>query len=148
MGRKRERWRSLDAAERWQLAKLAIALPLWDIALRLFGYGRLRTAIERNTPAAGSQTATRPHVEAGEHLAKLAAMAGNSIPLFNTSCLRQALFVYWRLRRGGLAPELLIGILPQAGQLNAHAWVELDGTALGQPGLLHRPFVAPAESAN
>lgn len=126
---------------------LAIALPLIDIALRLFGFRRLQGAIDRITPRAGLQPTTPTHLEAGERLASLAAMAGRSIPIFNVSCLRQAIFVYWRLRRRGLGPELMLGVLMRAGQMDAHAWVELDGTALAQPGLAHQAFTTRSTAA-
>lgn len=147
MGSKWKRWRLLSRAERRQLTRLAIALPLMDVALRALGFRRLRDALDRATPGAGSQPATAGHLQKGESLARLAVIAGHHIPLFNTTCLRQALYVYWQLRRHGLAPDLKIGVMPHAGALDAHAWVELDGTALAQPGLAHRAFAAGPGSA-
>ena len=121
---------------------MALALPCMDLLLRAFGYKRLLAWIGRATPQAGSELFAGDGVKAGEQLAWHSALAGGRIPFFNTSCLRQSLVVYWRLRRLGFSPELRIGIRSLPGQLDAHAWVELEGIALGQSRLAHQAFVA------
>ena len=121
---------------------MALTLPCSDLLLRAFGYRQLLAWIERATPQAGSNPNARDGSKAGELLAQQAAIAGGRIPFFNTSCLRQSLAVYWQLRRIGFSPDLRIGIRPLRGQLDAHAWVELEGVALGQSRLAHQAFVA------
>ena len=59
------------------------------------------------------------------------------------TCLRQALLVHWLLRRRGFSPELKLGVRKQADAFDAHAWVELQGVALGQGELTHVPFAGP-----
>jgi len=62
--------------------------------------------------------------------AALIAIAGR-YALGNGTCLRQALFLWWRLRRRGHRPEIRIGVTLQDG-FAAHAWVELGGRPLAQ----------------
>ena len=45
-----------------------------------------------------------------------------------------------KLLRRGFAPELKIGVRKQDGAFDAHAWVELQGVALGQSELVHQVF--------
>jgi len=47
------------------------------------------------------------------------------------TCLAKALVVSWLLRRRGVPAQLVIGVSKARGQLQAHAWVELDGAAVG-----------------
>jgi hypothetical protein len=56
------------------------------------------------------------------------------------TCLRQSLLIYWLLRRRGFDPELKLGVRKEQAGFDAHAWVELQGVALGQADLAHSPF--------
>jgi Transglutaminase-like superfamily len=48
-------------------------------------------------------------------------------------CLFNALVLFRLLREQGEAAELVIGLLPEATDQRAHAWVELDGRDVGPP---------------
>lgn len=119
---------------------MALALPCIDVLLRIAGYRRLLGWIERFTPQAGTKPFAREGIITGETLARHATMASGQIPCFNTSCLRQSLLVYWRLRQSGLAPELKLGVRKQGESIDAHAWVELQGHSLSPAPILHQPF--------
>jgi len=69
-------------------------------------------------------------IAAAEADAAVIAIAGR-YALGNGTCLRQALFLWWRLRRRGHRPEIRIGVTLQDG-FAAHAWVELGGRPLAQ----------------
>jgi hypothetical protein len=43
------------------------------------------------------------------------------------NCLVRSLCLQWLLRRRGVASELRIGARLVGGQLESHAWVEVDG---------------------
>lgn len=47
-------------------------------------------------------------------------------------CLEQSLALAWLLRRRGVPAELRIGVQPRP--FYAHAWVEVDGRPLNEPG--------------
>ena len=66
--------------------------------------------------------------------------------LYPMRCVPRALALRWLLGRHGLASELKIGVLRQGEALAAHAWVERDGRAIGEPaGIEERfaPLAAP-----
>jgi hypothetical protein len=139
-------WRrfiALGWREQRLLLALLLALPILRIALWRFGYTRTRAAIERWTARYPKRAPSRRDLETAESLAELAKIAGRRAPLAAT-CLPQALAVYTVLRRRGLDPVLRIGVRKTEDRFEAHAWVELAGYPLAQPGLDHQPLPIPS----
>jgi hypothetical protein len=66
--------------------------------------------------------------------------------LYPMRCVPRALTLRWLLGRHGLPTELKIGVLRQDGTLAAHAWVERDGRAIGEPAGIEERF-APLGTA-
>jgi hypothetical protein len=137
------RLRAMPARERFQLSWMAATLPLVHGALRVFGYARTRAWLERHSQHPAPRVATPTDLESAHSAARIAAIAGRR-GLVTATCLRQALLVYWLLRRRGLQPELRIGVRRQADAFDAHAWVELDGHPLQQSPVVHSAFVGKA----
>jgi hypothetical protein len=54
-----------------------------------------------------------------------------------TRCLLRSLVLLRLLARRGTTGQLIIAVLPGAAVLEAHAWIEHDGTALLPPGEEH-----------
>lgn len=116
-----------------------LLLPMVHFALAVLRFQRVRGWMERSSTL-GTPLACTPAAIAGAiHLAELAAIAGRrgAVP---ASCLRQALVVWWWLRRRGLPAQLRIGTSGSGTSFAAHAWVELDGIALAQADLPYRSF--------
>lgn len=132
-------WLALPRRERRIVLCLLLELPLVAALLRVAGYVRSRRWLEMLSERSMRRPATALELQQAHRLAELAAIAG-ARGAFAASCLRQSLLVYWRLRRQGFAPCLRIGVRKDAGAFDAHAWVELQGEALAQPGLMHVAF--------
>jgi len=139
MRRRLAQWRSLSVAERRTLAFLAITLPVVAGMLRLVGVARTRRCLARFEGNPPVLAMTEGVMLAAERLAKLAGIAGRRGAVTAT-CLRQAIAVHWLLRRRGLDPEIKFGVRKHDGQFDAHAWVELQGVALGQRRMEHIPL--------
>lgn len=135
-----DRWMSLSWGERWLLLGLILGLPVIAAMIRVLGVFRTRRWLERFSSKAASREADPDSLRAAERLAELAAIAGRRGAI-TVTCLRQAMMVYWLLRRRGFAPDLKIGMRSQDGVMDGHAWVELGGVALNQPNLNHVAFV-------
>lgn len=134
------RWKELSSRDQLRVATFAALLPGISVALRLLGYKRTRAWLERAfRPPLQPRPVTAAWVQQGEHLAGLARMGARFTPA-NTSCLRQALLLHTLLRRQGLPTDIQFGVDAQRGTLDLHAWVEMDGQPLGQPGLRHARF--------
>ena len=144
MARRWERWQTLPSKERNLLMAMLLALPAVSASLRIFGFARTRGWMERTSRTDTRRHAMQSEVADAERLAVLAAIAGRHGPI-RATCLRQSLLVFWMLRRRRLAPELKLGARRTGSLPDMHAWVELDGTPLGQDRLTHVAF-APLQA--
>lgn len=133
------RWRRLSGSDKGIVFQLVPLLILVDVLLRLFGLRRTRRWLR--WVAFGPDDKTSPDADEkarAQRTAALAAVLGEHGP-WRIGCLRQALAIEYLLRRRNLPAELHIGTLKNGdGQLQAHAWVELDGVALGQSRPQHQ----------
>jgi hypothetical protein len=132
-----KRFLELEPAERRTAVRAFVALGWMSIALRLRGFRRLFTAIERTTPAV---------VPSGEDLRRARSYArwisaASRHHLLRANCLERSLVLHRWLRRERLPSVLRIGVRTDDGKLIAHAWVELANEPLGDPpdalGLFH-----------
>jgi hypothetical protein len=133
MMRRLRRFLALSPAQRRLFVGAWLALPVVDLMLRVLGLQRTERILERTsatTSLSRAPTQRGPAMAAAEADAALIAIAGR-YALGNGTCLRQALFLWWRLRRRGHRPEIRIGVTLQDG-FAAHAWVELGGRPLAQ----------------
>ena len=133
------RWRELSFQEKKWLLWMLLLLPIISAALRLFGYKRSHAWLLRHSHAGAYFAADTDALQHAERLAQLANIAGRRGAITAT-CLRQAMLLEWWLRRLGLDAKLKLGARLQEGQFDAHAWVELEGWALGQVEMNHRAF--------
>lgn len=133
------RWWALPTRDKVNLFILMLLLPCVHAALALLAVHRVRGWLERHSAGRATVACSPERLAAAQRLAELAAIAGRRGAVA-ASCLRQALIVWWWLRRRGLSPQLRIGTLGSGAEFAAHAWVELDGIALAQRDLHHRPI--------
>lgn len=120
---------------------MLLGLPAVHLSLSLVGYMKTRRLLERLSSGNLRREATAEDLDAARQLEHLTAIAGQH-GLINATCLRQSLLLYWMLRRRGLAPELRLGVRRESGDLDAHAWVEVDGRSLDRSATRHHAFVA------
>jgi len=74
----------------------------------------------------------------------MVAAAGRSL-FSRPNCLERSLALWWLLRLRGLAADLRLGARKEGTRFEAHAWVELDGSALSDVGEVQIQFM-PFES--
>ena len=86
-------------------------------------------AWRRNSQQAGLPLGMH-EVDYAQRCCALTAIAARHGPV-KSNCLPQALVLQDLLERRGLTTELRIAVLPGSRPLEAHAWVELSGIALG-----------------
>jgi hypothetical protein len=110
-----------------------------DLGLRAFSFARLERWLAP-TPADRASD----EKEVGRLVWAAAAAARHH--LYPMRCVPRALTLRWLLGRHGIPSELKIGVLRQAGTLAAHAWVERDGQAIGEPAGIEERF-APLGTA-
>lgn len=133
------RWWALPPGERGLYLRLVAGLSVIHALLATLGYVRTRACLLRHVGRVEGRLANTSDLHSAQRLAALAAIAGRR-GLLSATCLRQALLVDWLLHRRGLNPILQLGVRKRDDKFDAHAWVELEGVALGQAAIEHQPF--------
>jgi hypothetical protein len=99
------------------------------LAIRLVKFDRLKEFPLRTNNKTMTQADTLTFVWERQRLVSMAAR----LHLLSITCLPRALTLRWMLGRRGVTTQLCIGINRFASGMLAHAWVELDGQAIGEP---------------
>jgi len=129
-------------ADLWAFARAWAVLLAVDLGLRAFSFARLE---RRLASAPAGLAPEEPEEEAlGRLVWSVAAAARHH--LYPMRCVPRALTLRWLLGRHGILAELKIGVLRQDGALTAHAWVEREGRAIGEPAGIEERF-APLGAA-
>jgi hypothetical protein len=135
------RFNALERPARGLFLRGALLLPLVSLSLRLRGFRSTQAMLERFFKTASTEKdspAQRERVALAVRMMHAAVRYGIGQP----SCLEESLVLGWLLGRQGVVTELRIGIRKEDGKFGAHAWVELDGTALNQPDGQHQHYAA------
>ncbi len=113
---------ALTATDQVLLVRALAWVVLARVALWFVPFTRLRAAADGLRPSSFRRGADPRRIAwAVERSARVVPRA---------TCLSQALAADAMLRRAGRMPTLRIGVAKDAGTLEAHAWLELDGEVL------------------
>jgi hypothetical protein len=138
------RFLRLTGRERRIVLEAVAALPAARLAVRVAGISICKAALARSLAIEKSGANDAGMVERAQKIARLESAAARNL-FFRVTCLEQSLVLCWMLRRRGMSPMLRVGARKEADRFEAHAWVELDGTVLGDASGEHQHF-APFES--
>ena len=137
----RKFWR-LSCLERQLFIQALLLLPLSALALRLISFKRLQSFLIHLAPVKQPSKEIPPNARSTHVLVQAAARHG----AYCATCLPQSLTLWWLLRRQGVESDLRFGARKEAGQIEAHAWVELLGIPLNDTLDVDQRF-KPFESA-
>ncbi len=116
--------RGLSAADWLVLAEAWWTLPAFWMALRWVSYDRLGRGL----------VGGKVDLAAVERLHRLVAWASR-LQLLPMTCLVRACTLRRMAARRGLQAQVRIGAARSAEGIHAHAWVEVDGQAVGEDGV-------------
>jgi hypothetical protein len=121
--------------------RAAVLLPLLTISLRLRGFRSTQGLLQKFL---GASQNSLPEETISQRIAitsrmVLAAARYSPIP---STCLERSLSLWWLLARQNIATQFRIGVKKDGEKFAAHAWVECNGIAVGEPGASHLHFVA------
>lgn len=133
-----QKLRRLPAEERWLLVQSAVLLPIVHLALKFISVARLQGLVTR------AMRAPRPRQISPQATARMVRIAAHR-GLYHFKCLDQSLVLGWLLRRHGTDARIVFGARKEDNQMEAHAWVEVDGLALNDD--IHQHF-SPFEELN
>jgi len=115
-----------------------LMLPAVHLLLATIGFDRTLRLLGRWS--SGPST-SRAVPEQPKRVAQLLRASGNA-GLHPRNCLRESLVLWFLLRRKGFQPNLRLGVRrEEAGDLEAHAWVELAGEVLNDDPDVGQRFI-------
>jgi hypothetical protein len=123
----------LSSRELLVLAQAAVLLPTVRMACRFVTFARLQSISDR---MAGPSRANSLGPEVAARLVRIAADRG----LYRARCLERSLVLRWILCREGVDARIILGARKDDNEMQAHAWVEVDGVSLDDANNIHRPF--------
>jgi Transglutaminase-like superfamily len=119
-----DRWRSLDATERRITVRAAVTIIR---AIAILKAGGVRRAVAWADRAPGDTTSP----ESPASIVRAVDRAGRYVP--GSTCLAKSLALVRLLRGRRLGASVRFGTL-RGEKFEAHAWVELNGVPLTEPG--------------
>jgi Transglutaminase-like superfamily len=128
----------LSRGERRLLAQGWAALLLAWLGLRLLPFQELlpwAAQVHQQAPRPGSD-ATWATIDGVERAVRRAAVH-HLVPV---RCLVRALATQWLLGQRGIKTELRIGVRKEAGVLQLHAWLEVEGRPIGEAEAVEERF--------
>jgi Transglutaminase-like superfamily len=139
------RFSALEPDARKLFLRAAALLPFVGMSLHARGYKKTQGWLQKRLE---SRKVFALNLESpGELVRKTCRMvrAAEHYGLTRSTCLEESLALWYLLGRQNINSRIRIGVRRQAGEFEAHAWVEYEGEALNQPEELHRHY-APFES--
>jgi hypothetical protein len=148
----------LSARELWVLVQAAVLLPAVRCALRFVTTTRLQLLGVRTLTGSGPGRPTPlpsrpPDSETEAHNIELPQTTGRSPEtiarmvriaaehgLYRAKCLEQSLVLRWLLQRQGIDARIVFGARKDDEQMQAHAWVEVNGVALSEDNGVYQDF--------
>jgi hypothetical protein len=130
-----DRWRALGRDEKRLVLGAALAVGVAAAGLRVAGVRRMLRAA---APKIGGRALTPPEIRTRVNAID---RAGRYVP--GGTCLAKSLALAWMLRRNGVAAMVRIGVRT-GGRFDAHAWVECEGTPIGDAPDGYTAFVDAA----
>src|SRR6516165_4443115 len=135
------RFSGLPGAAKMLFLRTALLLPAIRLSLRLRGFRTTQRFLEARVAPARPPLSEAAAERDSLMVSRMVAAAARYCPI-PSSCLERSMALWWLLARRGIAAQLRIGARKDAGKFEAHAWVERNGTAIGEPESWHLHYQA------
>lgn len=117
----------LNSADRATLVRAYAYLTFVDLAQRVLGFERLMTRLRFPADVPVQHTEhTHPHLTRAQGYARWLDVASRH-HIVNAQCLHRSLALAFWLSRDEIDNFVRIGVRKNGAELQAHAWVEVDG---------------------
>src|SRR5262245_26047097 len=131
------RFNSLSGAAKADFLRAVLLLPLIRISLRLRGFHETQKFLRRYAAVPGGAPLSDLEADAGsQQVCRMVLAASRRLPAPG-NCLERSLTLWWLLARHGITSQLRIGARKTGERFEAHAWVERNGEAIGEPEGTH-----------
>ena len=138
------KWRKfigLSASERLLLSQSLVLLPFTALTLQVLGlknYQRLLDKLSRGNDRLVDRDERKLRDQIHKTV-RLVDAAGRHGP-YRAKCLPESLTLWWLLRRQGIESQIRFGARKNARRMEAHAWVEFEGTPLNDSADVRERF--------
>jgi hypothetical protein len=119
-------------------------LPFLTLFLHFRGFRYTQRLLQRLLPARINSVPIAPGDPRVALTSRMVLAAARHSPISST-CLECSLALWWLLARQGIAALLRIGVRKDGEKFAAHAWVEHEGVAVGEPEDTHIHYAAFAQ---
>lgn len=129
-------WLRLSLAEKCELALVVVLALLAEVAVKAVSLPRLASALgiglTRSDTPPRNEPSRRPRPTDWAFVDRRARMVDRVYKHWprRSSCLRRAVVLGFRVRRAG--PTLIFGVAREGSGLRMHAWIEINGTVVGE----------------
>ena len=137
-----QRYKALDPVSRRMFRRAVLLLPLVRWSLRLRGYGKTLTSLQRRVRPRATGLESSPEVKEAVQFTCRMLRAAVRYSLVQFTCLEESMTLWYLLREQGITACLRIGVRKENEEFEAHAWVEHGGEALNQLEALHHHYAA------
>ena len=138
------RFSGLPRPAKLLFVKVCLLQPWITLSLRLRGFKATRRMLQ-GLCGAVIPAPVEAESDIQTKLVSRMVLAAAKHSLFPSTCLERSLMIWWLLALRGITAQLRIGVKKSADKFEAHAWVERDGMAVGDPNETHLHYAAFAK---
>ena len=128
----RRRFKQLQQLSIFEFKVLLLSillLPILALTIKFKGLKWTQAVLSNHIADINMSFPENKQLKIAQKVARMVSIAANH-SFYSANCLKKSLLTWWLLRRRGIAIELKIGVNKNAGDFNAHAWVECRGHVL------------------
>lgn len=144
-----------EAPSLWSIAVVLVSLSRVSLALRVLGFKRLYSVLNRKAGRIATRRATGAQragagcrapraqgvgLDEARRTAALVVLANRRYSPIEARCLVESLTLWWTLCRRGIGADLRLGVRTSVGLLQSHSWVEYQGVPLNDSEEVGRVF--------
>jgi hypothetical protein len=122
---------ALSSTERSLFTQALVLLPITAAGLRILRFERARSVLMHASPIDGHLVDDKLLLERAYITGRMTGLAVAHSP-FPVTCLQQSLALWYLLRRQGIESDFRLGLRKADGQIEGHAWVEVNGRVLSE----------------
>ncbi|MBV6623084.1 MAG: lasso peptide biosynthesis B2 protein [Rivularia sp. (in: Bacteria)] len=130
-------WRKFSLYQRYLFLQALILLPLIHLSLNFWGFKRTYSILGNTGNIGNGENLISSQILTTVSMVKTAAKYYKW-----ATCLRKSLALWFLLRRQGIVTELQIGTRFEKEEFQAHAWIEYQGYAVGEPSGVKQYFTS------
>jgi Transglutaminase-like superfamily len=124
-----------------EYVRATLLIPLIRMSLRLRGFRATQKSLRMRIGLDVSALSESAAEAKTKQVCRVVLAAARHSPM-RVSCLERSLALWWLLARRGIATRLRIGARKSGEKFEAHAWVERNGEAIGEPEGAHFHYAA------